>query len=81
MAYSKIVYRVMVAKDAPPEEYPQTADQAALAIGIHYVTGHRIEREEPTTHGAVPVTLVSVYGSTEDTKDVLFGVYEFHGRM
>lgn len=76
MAFTKITYRAMVGPDTPTE-YPQTADQAALSIGINYVVGFRIEREETTTKDGQVLTVVSVYGS----HDVLFGQYEFHGRM
>ena len=79
--FTKIVYRPVVAQGEKPQEYPQTADQACQAIGANLVTGYRVERREIRTHGSEMVTLVSVYGSTDETSAVLFGVYEFHGRM
>lgn len=80
MAYSKIVYRSMV-DEGPPTTYPQTADQAALAIGINLVTGFRVERVETRDEHGQPLVIVSVYGSNEQTEEILFGTYEFYGSM
>lgn len=80
MAYSKIVYRSMVG-EGTPTTYPQTADQAALAIGINLVTGFRVEREETRDDRGQPLTVVKVYGSNEKTEEILFGTYEFTGSM
>jgi hypothetical protein len=80
MAYTKIIYRSMVGNGSPGE-YPQTPDQAALAIGINYVVGYRVEREETRTEEGQPLTTVSVFGSTEETESVMFGQYLFYGRM
>lgn len=81
MPFTKIVYRPVIGGEEPQQEYPQTADQAAQAVGINLIMGFRVEREESTDRNGKPVTTMSVYGAHEDTEDVLFGVYEFHGRM
>ncbi|MFF6988376.1 hypothetical protein [Streptomyces sp. NPDC010273] len=81
MPFTKIVYRPVIGGDEPQQEYPQTADQAAQAIGINLLVGFRVEREESKSEDGMPLTTVSIYGMHEDTEDVLFGVYEFHGRM
>lgn len=80
MAYSKILYRAAVGGNDTPTVFPQTADQAALAIGMNLVFGFRIEREEREGPEG-PLTVVSVYGSNEQTEEILFGQYEFYGRM
>lgn len=81
MAYTKIVYRPTVAQGEKSQDYPQTTDQAMQAIGANLVMGFRVERREVKTHGKEVVTLVEIYGTPGGREDVLFGVYEFHGRM
>lgn len=75
MALEKVTYLSIVGGDIT-QEYPQTFDQACLAIGANFVAGFRVEREEKVIEGKAKTT-VSVYGSN----DVLFGVYEFTGRL
>jgi hypothetical protein len=77
--FSKVTYRALVGET--PEEYEQTPDQACLAIGANLVAGYRIEREETTAESGQTTTTVSVYGSNEETTEVLFGAFVFEGKI
>lgn len=76
--FSKVTYRALVGET--PEEYEQTPDQACLAIGANLVAGFRLEREESVKDGQ-PITTVGLYGSNDQTAEVLFGQYEFVGKI
>jgi hypothetical protein len=75
VAFTKVVYRAMVGNDTPTE-YPQDPAQACMGIGDAIVAGFRAEREVRPGQGH-SLTVVSLYGQN----DVLFGQYEFTGRV
>ncbi|WP_327719900.1 hypothetical protein OG381_34495 [Streptomyces sp. NBC_00490] len=74
MAFKEITYLVLVGEK--PQEYPQTADQACQAVGVHFVTGLPVHRYDFRTPAGDPCVVVVVYGS-----NALFGAYIFTGRM